>query len=290
MKGELFADAEFALNEGGRIRREGDRVTSVNIQTTEKVYYELIVEAEGPSGHGSVPLPDNALAALARAVAKLHAWRAPARLNETTRLYFTRLADGEDDGRRAAAMRALATADPDGPVFGQAAAVVAENPFHDAVLRSAMALTIVEGGFRANVIPSSGRAVFNLRVLPDEDVPALVAAMQAAVAEEGVSVRLGGAPRVAPPVSSVDTALYAALETVAREMAPGAAVLPFMSTGATDGAALRAAGIPTYGILPIPLEAQVEMRMHGDDERAPLDGLGWSAEFVTRVLLEVATR
>lgn len=71
----LLLDAELALNEGGRVRVEGGRVKSVNIQTTEKLYHEVRATAKGPSGHGSVPLPDNALAALARAVARVHAWR-----------------------------------------------------------------------------------------------------------------------------------------------------------------------------------------------------------------------
>ena len=55
-------------------------------------------------------------------------------------------------------------------------------------------------------------------------------------------------------------------------MAPDAAVVPMLSTGATDGAALRAAGIPTYGILPLPLEQEDELRMHGG-QRARADRL-----------------
>lgn len=285
----LFADAEFALNEGGRVRRDGARVTSVNVQTTEKVYYEVLVEATGSGGHGSVPLPDNALAALARAVARLHEWRAPARLNETTRLFFARSAESEPDPELAAAMRELTSAPAGSAPFEAAAARLAQEPIHNAILRSAASLTMIDGGHAPNVIPSTGRAVFNLRVLPDADVPALVAEMQRAAGEPSVQVRLDGEPSAAPTPSPVGTALFAALESSALAMAPDAAVLPFMSTGATDGAALRAAGIPTYGILPIPLELADELRMHGDDERAPLDGMGWAAEYITRVLLAVAT-
>ena len=65
-------------------------------------------------------------------------------------------------------------------------------------------------------------------------------------------------------------------------------MIPFMSTGATDGAALRAAGIPTYGILPLPLELEDELRMHGDNERAPISSLGWAAEFLYGILTRVA--
>jgi len=117
-----------------------------------------------------------------------------------------------------------------------------------------------------------------------------VAQMQAAGGEPAVSFELDGPPKAAPPASSVDTALYAALEAAAHAMAPGALVTPFMSTGATDGAALRREGIPTYGILPFPLELADELRMHGDDERVPLAALGWGAEYLYRTLAEVAAR
>jgi acetylornithine deacetylase/succinyl-diaminopimelate desuccinylase-like protein len=83
---DLIRDAEFALNEGGRVRVQDGFVRTVNIQTTEKVSYNVVATATGPSGHGSVPLPDNALAAIARAIARVHEWKAPVRLNETTRL------------------------------------------------------------------------------------------------------------------------------------------------------------------------------------------------------------
>ena len=80
------------------------------------------------------------------------------------------------------------------------------------------------------------------------------------------------------------------MEAAARAMAPDAVVIPFLSNGATDGAALRAAGIPTYGILPMPLDREDELRMHADNERVPLASIGWATEFIYRTLLDVAGR
>ena len=80
------------------------------------------------------------------------------------------------------------------------------------------------------------------------------------------------------------------MESVGAAMAPDAAVVPMLSTGATDGAALRAAGIPTYGILPLPLEQEDELRMHADNERVPIASLGWAAEYLYRVLSTVSMR
>ena len=283
---ELLGDAEFALNEGGRIRVIDGAIATLNIQTTEKVAYNVEVTARGPSGHGSVPLPDNAPAALARAVARLHDWRAPARLNETTRIYFARLAEIEADPALAAAMRDLGSDDP--AVFAAAVDVLDDEPTHNAVLRAGASLTMLDAGFRSNVIPGDASANFNLRVLPDDDVTALVAQMQAVAAEAQVQVALKGEPRHAPRPSPVDGALFAAMADAASVMAPGISVIPFMSTGATDGAALRAAGIPTYGVLPFPMEQADELRMHGDNERIPVAAVGWATEFILRTLLNVA--
>ena len=284
---DLVADVEFALNEGGRIRVADGRVRTVNVHTTEKVYYEVVARATGTSGHGSVPLPDNALAALARAVARVHAWQPPVRLNETTRLYFARLAEVEEDPLMRGAMIALTAEEGDSASAAAAAAVLSRDPLHGAILRTGAALTLLDGGIRSNVIPSEGTATFNVRILPDERIEDVVAAMNEVGGEPQVTFTLDGAPEKAPPPSPVGTDLFRAMERAALEMAPGTVVIPFMSTGATDGAVLRAAGIATYGILPMPLPMEDELRMHGDEERVPVPALGWAAEYLYRVLAGV---
>ncbi|HYW08400.1 MAG TPA: M20/M25/M40 family metallo-hydrolase [Longimicrobium sp.] len=284
----LLGDAEFALNEGGRVRVEGGRVRTVNIQTTEKVYYNVVATATGPSGHGSVPLPDNALAALARAVQRVHAWRPPARLIETTRIYFQRLATIEPNAELRRAMQVLTAPGASQAAIDGAAAILSRDPLHNAVLRTGASLTLLDGGFRSNVIPSEGKATFNVRILPGEDITAIVAEMNRVAAEPSVKFALEGEPRAAPPPSPVATDLFRAMESSARTMAPGATILPFMSTGATDGAILRQAGIPTYGILPMPLPMEDELRMHGDNERVPVAALGWATEYLYRVLRAVS--
>ncbi len=286
---ELFKDVEFALNEGGRIRVEDDRIRTVNIQTTEKVYYDVEATAIGPSGHSSVPLPDNALAALARAVARVHAWKAPLKLNETTRLYFEKLALIEQDPEMRAAMTAVSRPGADSAAMAAADAVLSGDPLHNAVLRTGQSLTLLNGGIRVNVIPSEGKATFNVRLLPNDDITEIVAAMNRVGGESQVTFRLDGEPAKSPPPSPVSTALYKAMERAALAMSPETVVIPFMSTGATDGAELRLIGVPTYGILPLPLPMEDELRMHGDNERAPVRSLGWAAEYLYRIILDVAS-
>ncbi len=280
---ELLGDAEFAINEGGRVRLWNGRIRTVNIQTTEKVPYNVVAKARGPGGHASVPLPQNALAALARAVARVHEWKAPVRLNETTRLFFTRLAEIEEDAEMRRAMQQISSsAEPE--AIKEAATLLERDPMHNAVLRTGASLTLLSGGLRSNVIPPEGTATFNVRLLPGEDIHEIVREMNQVGGEESVRFEYPGEPHADPPPSPIGTDLFRAMEEVATIMAPGAVVIPIMSTGATDGAMLRAHGIPTYGILPFPLTAEDEMRMHDANERVPVPALGWAAEYLYRVL------
>ena len=93
--------AEYCLAEGGGAVARDGVVRYVSIATTEKYPMRVRLVARGTAGHGSVPRVDNALAALAGAVAKLSEWQPPMRLNQTTRAYFRRLADisGEESAR-----------------------------------------------------------------------------------------------------------------------------------------------------------------------------------------------
>lgn len=284
---DLIKDAEFALNEGGRVRVGNGRVRSVNIQTTEKLSYNIVATATGPSGHASVPLPDNVLAALSRAVTRVHEYKAPVMLNDITRTYFERLSRIEENAEFKSAMQQLSKAGATSAEIDAAAAVLSREPLHNAVLRTGQSLTLMNGGIRSNVIPSDATATFNTRVLPNDDVTKVVAEFNRVGGEPQVKFALAGTARVAPPVSPVTTALYQAMERSALLMAPTTTVIPFMSTGGTDGAALREKGIPTYGILPMPLPMEDELRMHGDNERVPVAALGWAAEFLFRTLYAV---
>src|SRR5262245_40252459 len=173
---DLISDAEFAMNEGGRIRMRNGRVSAVSIQVTEKLSYVVKATARGTSGHGSVPLPDNAIAALGRALARVQEAQPPARVNAITREYFARLATIEGDPMMAAAMRAISTA-TDQPEIDKAAAVLSRDPTYSATLRTGASITMIAGGIRSNVIPSDATATLNVRTLPDGDITADVAEM-----------------------------------------------------------------------------------------------------------------
>jgi acetylornithine deacetylase/succinyl-diaminopimelate desuccinylase-like protein len=281
-------DAEFAITEGGGATLEGGRVTVVSIQTTEKVPRGARLVASGTSGHGSVPRVDNPLVHLSAAIAKVGAWETPIRLNDTTRLYFERLA-GISPPDKAERYRALL--DPQ-----RAPAVqryFAENePQRYSMLRTSIVPTILKGGFRSNVIPSEAEATLDIRALPDEDMPKLFAEMTRIIGDPAVKVVPATANlRAAGQPSRLDSEMYRAIERASARMYPGATVLPTMSTGATDMAQLRAKGIQSYGIGPASTEGDnINYGAHSDVERLLESSLYDFVEFTWSAVTDVAAK
>jgi acetylornithine deacetylase/succinyl-diaminopimelate desuccinylase-like protein len=236
------------------------------VQTLEKLPRAIELVARGPSGHASVPLKGNAVAHLAAAVAKAAQWRVPIRLNETTRVYFERLASISSP-ELAARYRAILSNDPN--VSGPADDWLLDNePRHASMIRSSISPTLVNAGYRINVIPSEVRATLDVRLHPDENAEEFLAALRSVIDDPAVEVAF--APRDQRPGGSsrVDSDAFAAIEAAVRRTYD-TVVLPTMSTGATDMAFLRAKGIQCYGIGPATdfEDSAKGFAAHGDQER-----------------------
>jgi acetylornithine deacetylase/succinyl-diaminopimelate desuccinylase-like protein len=288
MVGQHFdeIDAEFALTEGGGATLENGRVTTINIQTTEKVPRRFRLVATGTSGHGSVPRLDNPLIHLSAAVAKIDSFTMPMRLNETTRTYFERLA-AISPPEKAARYRGLLGAQPSQDIQNYLAV---NEPERSSMIRTSVVPTILKAGVGPNVIPSVAEATFDVRALPDEDIPKFFEDLKRVVNDpevkiEPITVNL----RPVAPSSRLDTDMYRALEKVSTAMYPGATILPTMSTGATDMAQLRAKGIQSYGIGPASTESDtINYGAHSDVERLAESSLYRLVEFTWRATLDVA--
>jgi len=164
-------EAEFCIAEGGSAVRKGGKGRSLNVATTEKLPSPVVLSVKGTAGHGSVPLADNAIGRLSKAVARVADWQPPMRLNDTTRTYFERLATISTPEERA---RYNGLLDP-ARSAGVQEYLRLNEPFHNSMLRTSLSPNMFEGGYRVNVIPSSARATIDIRALPDEDMDAFAA-------------------------------------------------------------------------------------------------------------------
>jgi acetylornithine deacetylase/succinyl-diaminopimelate desuccinylase-like protein len=240
-------DGEYCLAEGGGVTRKGGKVAYASVQTVEKIPRAIELTSRGISGHGSVPLLSNAVVHLSSAIAKFATWRAPLRLNETTRTYFERLAtvSSPEDATR---YRSVAGGDPQ-RVADADQFFVEHEPRHAAMVRTTVSPNIIQGGYRLNVIPSEAKASLDVRLLPDEDPEKFLEMVRGLVNDPAVQVAY--APRdVRPPGSArLDSEAFKTLESsITRHYKT--VTLPTMSTGATDMAYLRAKGVQCYGIGP----------------------------------------
>jgi len=276
--------AEAAINEGGRVKLNNGKVQYVAIQNAEKVPYHIHLRVKGTPGHASIPLPDNAIFRLAKALAKIEEYKTPLKLNDTTRAVFRGVAELEGDSPTGFFARSV-----EDPLIGAyAREQLTKHPYFNSILRNSIAPTIFKSGIRENVLPSEAEATLNCRLLPGEKVEEFVAELKKVVADDTVEIthRQGKAAGVGPSATSNE--VFQALSSSAVKTWPGAKVFPFMSTGATDSAELRSIGVACYGILPFPLTEADEARMHGHDERVSLKSFTEGLGFMYRTLEEVA--
>lgn len=238
-------DAEFCIAEGGGVTRSNGRVLYASIQSAEKIPHAIELTASGASGHGSVPLEGNAIAHLAAAVAKLASWKPPIRLNDTTREYFTRMAQL---AQPAEAARYRAVLDPASAAASDAVDYFARTqPRLASTLRSSISPTIIQGGYRVNVIPSEAKATLDVRLIPADTADEFLAEARKVVNDSAVKVEWGARDvRPAAPAARLDTEAMSALQTAIAQNYD-TVLIPTMSTGATDMAYLRDKGMQCYG-------------------------------------------
>jgi acetylornithine deacetylase/succinyl-diaminopimelate desuccinylase-like protein len=252
-------DAEFCLNEGGRVEMAGGKLISNDVQVSEKWYVDFRFEVHNKGGHSSLPSPDNAIYHLAAALDRLAHFSFPVKTNEVTKAYF-------------AAQAKIET----GPIQKDIAAVsngsqeamesvAAHSLAWNATLRTTCVATQLEGGHARNALPQMAGANVNCRILPEDSIEYVLATLKKVVADDQVSVEVAGDMERAPG-SPLRPDILKAMNRVTDSMWPGIPVVPNQSTGATDGRFLRAAGIPTYGVQGFAGDRD-DYRAHGKDER-----------------------
>jgi acetylornithine deacetylase/succinyl-diaminopimelate desuccinylase-like protein len=255
---ELFANVEAALGEGGLNRTVLGRTFFWGLEVAQKRAYWLALTARGRPGHGSSLNPDSAAHELVRALARLVERPPEWKLQGPVRDFFRAYAALEPS-LRGAAFDPDAAVGPNGP-----AAWV--PPGWWGLLQDTAQVTTLAAGERPNVVAGEARARLDLRLLPETDAEAYLAALAATLGDRiAVEVTLATPPS---PPSPVGTPVWRALERALADRAP---VLPALIPGITDSRFLRQRGVPAYGFSPFELEAIEMRRVHGPDERIPLD-------------------
>src|SRR5262249_9844034 len=196
-------------------------VRYVSISTADKRSIPLTVTTHGTSTHSSMPRPDNAIFTLSRAMAKLSMYETPLMITPATRQFFMALS------RTSKPPMSCYFGDVVGadPVRARRAdSVASPAPLLHSLIRNTIAPVIINGGFRANVIPGSAEATINLRVIPGSDPAGLVAELRRVVGDTSVQLSIGSRVFAPSSASSEDTDLYRALVRSSKAQWPHAEV------------------------------------------------------------------
>ncbi|MGH3869524.1 MAG: M20/M25/M40 family metallo-hydrolase [Pseudonocardiaceae bacterium] len=268
---DLFEGCTEAISEVGGFSltvREGRRLYL--IETAEKGIAWMRLRARARAGHGSMVHEDNAVTALCAAVTRLGNHSFPLVMTDTVREFLTAL--GEETGLD------FSGDDLDGTVakLGGLARIVG------ATLRDTANPTMLNAGYKANVIPSTAEAVVDCRVLPGRQ-----AAFEREVDELlGPDVTREWVCNLPPVQTTFDGDLVAAMDAAIQQEDPGARTIPYMLCGATDAKAFSRLGMRCFGFSPLRLPPDLDFAalFHGVDERVPIDGLIFGTRVLERFL------
>jgi acetylornithine deacetylase/succinyl-diaminopimelate desuccinylase-like protein len=276
-------NSEYALNEGGYvILNETSDPDRYEISNGQKVVFQLRLKARGTSGHGSMPHPDNPNVKLIHALEAVTQWETPYNILPMVKEYFFRMAPKQPpDERKFFEDIEKGLSDP------SFSARLTSNPIYNAMVRDTISLTMLQGGSKANVIPSESNATLDCRLIPGSSKKNFLKEIKRRLGEE---IEVEGSMEGNPvPPSPFNTDLFQAIQKFAKENDPDCPVVPFLLPGATDSRFLRERGMTTYDFCPFRLQEKEIYRVHGNDERIAIENLRFGMKMLVEIIKEVAT-
>ncbi len=269
---ELFEGCTEAISEvGGFSLTVRDDLRLYLIETAEKGIGWMKLTARGRPGHGSMVHEDNAVARLCEAVARLGAHEFPIVMTKTLRAFLEAISEAFE-----------IELDPD-DVEGTLAKLGSLARIVGATLRNTVNPTMLNAGYKANVIPSSATAVVDGRFLPGQEEE-----FERQLAEIlGPDIEREWVIKDQALETSFDGPLVEQMAAALKAEDPGAHAIPYMLSGGTDGKSFQRLGMRCFGFSPLRLPPDLDFAalFHGIDERVPLEALRFGARVLDRFLL-----
>jgi acetylornithine deacetylase/succinyl-diaminopimelate desuccinylase-like protein len=268
---ELFADCTEAISEvGGFSVTVGSDLRLYLIQTAEKGIGWLRLRAQGRPGHGSMVHPDNAVTELARAVTRIGEHEFPIHVTPTLRQFLTTLAE----------VTGLPI-DPEDPEpalkhLGGMARMIG------ATMRNTANPTMLQAGYKANVIPSSAEATIDCRFLPgyeQELYDTIDELIGEHLSRETITADIA-------VETGFDGAIVDAMAAALKAEDPAGMPIPYLMSGGTDAKSFSQLGIRNFGFSPLLLPPELDFAalFHGIDERVPVSALQFGVRVLDRFL------
>lgn len=274
---ELFDGVTEAIGEVGGFsltvpRPDGTERRLYLIETAEKGLSWMRLTARGPAGHGSMVHDQNAVTAVAEAVARLGRHRFPMVLTDTVAQFLA--AVSEETGFEFD----VESPDVEGAIekLGPTARML------KAVLYDTANPTMLKAGYKANVVPAIAEAVVDCRILPGRK-----AAFEAEIDELiGPDVTREWIRDFSSYETSFDGDLVDAMNAAVLALDPDGRTVPYMLSGGTDAKSFARLGIRCFGFSPLRLPPDLDFSalFHGVDERVPIDALRFGTDVLAHFL------
>jgi acetylornithine deacetylase/succinyl-diaminopimelate desuccinylase-like protein len=278
---ELFEGCTEAVGESRAFTyHAGPRQRLYPIASAERGTAWLKLTARGRAGHGAKPNPDNAVTRLSAAMARIGAYRWPVRLIPTVRAAVAAIAEAAGRAEPAGGFGAL---EPDDLLayLGPAAVLVAGT------IRNSANPTMLQAGYKVNVIPDEAVGYVDGRVLPGYEEE-----FRAALDElTGPDVNWEYAHQEIPLEAPLGTPVMASMTQALLAEDPGSTIVPYCMSGGTDAKHFARLGMTCYGFTPMVLPPGYDYyaMFHGTDERIPLSALESGVRVMDRFLSTAAS-
>jgi acetylornithine deacetylase/succinyl-diaminopimelate desuccinylase-like protein len=268
---EVFKGCSEAISEVGgfSVTVAGDKRLYF-IEAAQKGIHWMRLSASGRAGHGSMMNPENALTRLSEAVSKVGSYEWPQRYTKTVKVLFNKIAEVTGKKYDEKDLRPLLKE------IGPMARMIG------ATLQNTANPTMLEAGYKANVIPQSASAVIDGRFLPGLEN------------ELNQTIKEIIGPDITVETITHDIALEVdfegdLVESMNRSILafdPEGIPVPYLMSGGTDNKALSELGIIGYGFSPLQLPSDLDFMalFHGVDERVPVDGIKFGVNVLEEFL------
>ena len=254
-----------------------------SIQGAEKTYVTFELTVRNPGGHSSRPRKDNAIYELADALKAVQGYTFPVNYSDLTLSYFAKAGRQRLDGL-GAAMRTFA----EDPTDEAAIAVLRNNPSTVGTIGTTCIATMLRGGHAENALPQSATATVNCRVFPGEGAELTEQRLKEVIDNEDVEFKIIGDVTESPESGIRDDvidAIVLALED--RGISGDLPIIPYMSSGGTDGMHYRNLGYDTYAIGGRSAKEN-DTFAHGLNERTSVDAFYGGLDHWMVILKELA--
>ena len=277
---------DFVLDEGMAVTEgilPGVAQPLALIGLAEKGSVSLKLTASAAPGHSSMPpaAGTSAIGRLSAALTRVDHSPMPGGIHGAAAEMFAAVAPELPFGQRLAMSNLWLTRPLVEGLLGKGAAT-------NAMMRTTTALTVVNAGNKENVLPGQAEAIVNFRILPGDSIASVAAHVQRVVADDHIEVKPLGVAFEPSKLATSAAAPFKLIERAVREVFPNALVAPSLMLAASDARHFDDISDHSYRFMPIRFKSEDLARVHGNDERIPVDQLADMVRFYHRLLQTAA--